>query len=149
MRLWLNLWCCEGQPNQFLKMGVGEKTVSVSQWSNKSLRCYYLSPLISITYSAPLFSLHLVFLFPSFIVLYLSICHVLHHSSASFHVCFSASSLMVCLTNLPLYSSLSLSPCILLFLTVYQQHAWYCKASMEAPCLCECIYLQMCNYVCA
>lgn len=55
MRPWLNLWCCEGQPNQFLKMGVTEKTVSVSQWSNKSLSSYYLSILISITYSNAIF----------------------------------------------------------------------------------------------
>lgn len=127
-------------------MGVTQNTASFSQWSNKSLRWYHLSPPISITSSAPPFSFHLIFLVPSFIVLHLPIFHALPHHSASFHACpfFPPSSLTGCSTYLPWSSPRSLFTCIHLFTPDIANPAW-----KHCVCLYECIPASVQLCVCA
>lgn len=140
MRRWWNLWCFEGQPNQFLNIGATENTASFSQWSNKSFCCYNLSLLISITSIAPPFSLHL--LFPIFS--HLSCSPTLFASYGSppplsdFGWLISPQLLLIA------FSLVSTS-------SLHQQHSWHCILCMEAlsvfACVCIPASVQLC--VCA
>lgn len=41
--LWSNLWCCEGRPNQFLKIGVSEEAQSIITNLSAAIICLFLS----------------------------------------------------------------------------------------------------------
>lgn len=108
-RLWLNLWCCEGRSNQFLKIGVTEEALSIIISLSAAIICLFglCHPFITSIFSPP---------YRSHTALNLFICHFP----------LSSSPLLAFWLISSLYSSQCFSMCIPLFNNRPDKPEWSC-----------------------